>query len=296
MFSAIVYVVVLIIWGHIFTNIKFKQNLSTEKGSIGHLYTRLKEVKKIKDVDVLFLGSSHAYRGFDPRIFNEHGISSFNLGSSAQTALQTKVLLNRYLENINPKTIVYEVYPNSFSSDGVESSLDLLANDVIDKNAMKMAFKINHIKTYNALIYYFISNKILNEVEFVEKEKKGNDSYVSGGFVEKKITYFKTKSQNERSFKFNTNQLNDLKDIINLIKDKKYRLILVYAPITPSLYKSNNNNVEYDSIMNNLSEYYNFNELIVLNDSTCFYDPHHMNQNGVKLFNNKMLEVIDFKK
>ena len=143
----------------------------------------------------------------------------------------------------------------------------------------------------------FITNNIFPEVDFIEKEKKGQDKYVNGGFVEKEISYFETKLQKERSFKFNDNQLNDLKNIINLIKDKKKsRLILIYAPITPNLYRSNNNNSEYDKIMKQFGEYYNFNNIIELNDSICFYDQHHLNQNGVKVFNNKMFEIIDFNK
>ena len=82
--------------------------------------------RKIKNVDVLFLGSSHAYRGFDPRIFRKRGYSSFNLGSSAQTPSQTKVWLKRYLKHLNPKIVIYEVYPGTFSSDGIEASLDLV--------------------------------------------------------------------------------------------------------------------------------------------------------------------------
>jgi len=78
-------------------------------------------------VDILFLGSSHSYRGFNPQYFS--GYKTFNLGSSAQTPIQTNLLLKRYLHQLNPKTIVYEVYPISLSIDGVESSSDIIAND-----------------------------------------------------------------------------------------------------------------------------------------------------------------------
>ena len=39
-------------------------------------------------------------------------------------------------------------------------------------------------------------------------------------------------------------------------------------------------------------DYYNFNELIKLNDSLDFYDAHHMNQTGVNIFNTKLKEVL----
>jgi hypothetical protein len=37
------------------------------------MYSRLSEIKNYKDIDILFLGSSHTYRGFDTRIFLDSG-------------------------------------------------------------------------------------------------------------------------------------------------------------------------------------------------------------------------------
>ena len=124
----------------------FKPNINYRIGSYGHMSSRLSEIKGYSDVDILFLGSSHAYRGFSTRIFLENGYKTFNLGSSAQTPAQTKVLLNRYLESLNPKMVIYEVYPNTLSTDGVESALDIIANDKNDLHSLKMALKINNIK------------------------------------------------------------------------------------------------------------------------------------------------------
>jgi hypothetical protein len=45
--------------------------------------------------------------------------------------------------------------------------------------------------------------------------------------------------------------------------------------------------------MNQYADYYNFNEMMSLNDSLHFYDAHHHNQNGVELFNEKLIEVIE---
>ena len=118
------------------------RNLKYPLGSYGHLNSRVKDIKNHSDVDVLFLGSSHAYRGFDPRIFKKHGITSFNLGSSSQTPIQTEILLNRYLNSLNPKLVVYEVYPGFLRNDGVESALDLIANDKIDFLTIKMSLNL----------------------------------------------------------------------------------------------------------------------------------------------------------
>jgi hypothetical protein len=44
------------------------KNLFYRIGSFGHMYSRINELKTIKDVDILIIGSSHAYQGFDTRI------------------------------------------------------------------------------------------------------------------------------------------------------------------------------------------------------------------------------------
>src|SRR5690554_4580115 len=101
--------------------------------------------------------------------------------------MQTKVLLDRYLTSLNPKVVIYEVYPVVFTLDGVESSLDIIANDENDLNSIEMALKIDNIKTYNTLLYGFTCDFLSLNKSFIEPVVKGNDKYISGGFVEKKI-------------------------------------------------------------------------------------------------------------
>jgi hypothetical protein len=281
----------LFLWGE-FAPSCFKPNLNYPLGGSGHQYSRLKEAKEINSVDILFLGSSLAYRGFDPRIFQANGIASFNLGSSNQTPVQTKVLLNRYLRQINPKLIIFEVEPETFSVDGVESALDIIANDKNDLYSVEMAFDLNHIKVYNTLIYSLIRDVFGLNSSFKEPIIKGEDKYISGGFVEKEIQFYKKAIYQPKTWKFNETQFIAFNEIIKQIKDAKIKLILVNAPITHSLYKSYVNSSEFDSLMSNKSDYYNFNEILQLNDSLHFYDAFHLNQNGVKLFDDKLIEIL----
>lgn len=270
-----------------------KLNLKYRRGSYGHMYTRLNEVKQLDGhVDILFLGSSHSYRGFDPRNFKDK--KTFNLGSSSQAPIQTKILLKRYLSKINPKIVIYEVYPGTFVADGVESSLDLIANDNNDFESVKMAFELNNIDTYNTLIYaYFVNILNLNK-KFVEPIIKDDDTYISGGFVEKKIKYYKYENISKIDvWKLNKKQIEKFEENIALLKQKKIKIILVYAPITKALYNSFTNNIYIDSLMNSYGlPYYNFNQMIQLDDSLDFNDSHHLNQNGVNKFNSKLNAIL----
>ncbi len=257
--------------------------------------TRMKEVKNTKDIDLLFIGSSHAYRGFDNRIFEEKGYTTFNLGSSSQTPIQTKTLLTRYLSQLNPKHVVYEVYPELFQSDGVESSLDLISNDHVGVNTLSMAIQVNHLKTYNTLLYGFLHEQVFG-LETNEPKIKGKDTYISGGFVEKDLYSFLLPAEKKEKIKISPkkNQLNAFKDIVQTILERNIKLTVVFTPITDYHYESYVNLDKFDSLMNTIDkfDYYDFNKFMNFSDSAHFYDSHHLNQNGVVKFNKRLLEQI----
>lgn len=291
--AAISYVLILIVWRNSVPAV-FRSNLNY-KGSPGHMFTRLQEVKNRRNVDVLILGSSHAFRGFDPRIFPGNGISSFNIGSSAQTPLQTSLLLERYLNQLNPKVIIYEVFPLIFNLDGVESAIDIIANDKNDLNSLEMAIALNNVKVYNTWIVSSL-NEILNlERDFKESLIKGADTYIADGFVETKMRHFKPRTFPSTNLVLDANQISKFSEIMTLLKSKGITVILVFAPISPSLYKSYQNVELFDSTMMKFSTYYNFNKMLSLDDSTYFYDSHHLNQKGVEIFNKKLREALDCK-
>lgn len=272
---------------------EYKPNLNYRIGSYGHLYTRLNEVKSVKNVDILFLGSSHAYRGFDTRIFKTNGYSSFNLGSSSQTPVQALILCKRYLEQLNPKLIIYEVYPIIFEIDGIESSLDLIANDKNDLYSLEMSFKLNNIKTYNTFLYGIIRDFFKLNNSFKEPIKKDNDTYISGGYVQTDIIPFDpTPELNDDMIEINKIQIASFEKLLKYLDSKNTDVILVYAPVSTSLYSNYVNNSYFDSIMNSYSEYYNFNEILDLNDTLHFLDSHHLNQKGVDVFNEKLIEIL----
>ena len=292
LFTSLFYITVLFIWGRYAPSI-LKSNINYRIGSYGHMYSRLSEIKNYGNVDILFLGSSHAYRGFDTRIYSENGYKTFNLGSSSQTPAQTKVLLNRYLDDLRPKKVIYEVYPPTFSIDGVESSLDIIANDINDSHSLEMALKINNIKTYNTLIYGFIRDFLGLNKSYSEPTIKGNDKYISGGYVEKELSFYHPTEFEEQEITLRDYQLESFLEIVQILKVKDIELVLVFAPIPKVNYNSYINTNYFDSVMKSYSSYYNFNKMIYLNDSLHFYDSHHLNQNGSKIFNEKLIELLN---
>ena len=287
-FSSLIYLILIFVWGSLMPTWLNSNLIYKQRG--GHLHSRLVELNKYQNIDVLFLGSSHAYRGFDTRIFKESGIASFNLGSSSQAPVQSLLLLKKHIEKLKPKKIIFEVCPQSLSSDGIESALDIISNGKIDCQTIKMAFDLNHIKVYNTLIYSGIRQLLNLDHDFIEAQHIGKDTYISGGYVQKDDVQFEHKSHLEKNI--NPKQMAALKELVSWIKSKDIELILVQAPVTTTEYNSYADNAGFDKLMQDYSNYYNFNTLIKLDDSLHFYDPHHLNQLGVETFNAELIDLL----
>lgn len=269
-----------------------KANIDYKLGWWGHIYSRLEEVKTVTDIDVLFLGSSHCYRGFDNRIFEKYGLSSFNLGTSAQSPLQTEVLLNRYLKQLNPKIVIFEVTPIVLRQGALEASLDLVSNDKNDFHSLALALDVNNITLYNTLIQAYFRDLLSLNKDFMEKPQYADDSYINGGYVEKKFKHFKYIKHIKEDMVLNKRKLSAFETCLDIIAKSDAQLILVQAPITNTLYTSNNNNQEFDSLMISYGKYYNFNTKPFLDDSLHFYDTHHLNQEGVNIFNELLIDTL----
>ncbi|OYT11310.1 MAG: hypothetical protein B6I18_04625 [Bacteroidetes bacterium 4572_112] len=290
-FAIIIYFAMVIIAAH-FPESFMKQNLKYIPGPMGDMFYRTNEARITKDVDILFLGSSHAYRGFDTRIFKIKGYKTFNLGSSSQTPLQTNVLLNRYLEQLNPKLVIFEVSPLIMNSDGIESTLDLIKNDKNDIYTFTNLIDFSNASTFNTAIYGFYMDLFKNYKPITDSIRLSNDLYISGGFVQRDMSYYKAEIIDKQAININPIQIDMLDKIIERLKKKDIKLILLQTPITKSLYNSYTDIYKFDSIMNSKAEYYNFNKIVDLNDSIHFYDSDHMNQNGVEVFDKEIMKLL----
>lgn len=289
--SSILYVLFLILWGEF---IPYKKNINYNLGIGGHTFTRLNDIKKAKNIDILFLGSSHAYRGFDTRVFSETGYNSIILGTNSQTPIQSEFLLNRYLDSLKPNLVIFEVCPYVFSMDGVEASLVLLSNDMIDFELIKMTLKQNHLKIYNTLIYGLYREIFHHDKEnYSENRVRKKDTYYRGGFVEKDLVFYKKENIEKQKWNYNAVQFNSFRNIVNELKKRNIDLILIQAPVTTDLYNSYKNNQDFDYEIRKYGNYFNFNERIHLNDSIHFLDYHHLNKYGVEIFNKNLLKMLD---
>lgn len=275
-----------------------KKNLKFKRGANGHMFTRLREADTTKNIDVLIMGSSHAYRGFDTRIFKDHDLRAFNFGSSSQSPLQTRYLLNKYVDKLKPKVVVWEVFPNSFTSDGVESFIDLVSNEKNPFALWRMAITINRIETYNAYIIACVQALCGIDRDFKEKRVSGKDTYIAGGYVQRVMEVNQVKVKKRRTEKvFVKEQVQAFEETIAALKHENIEVYVVQAPYTKAFAENIANTAAIDDyfnslVANNKVDYYkNFNSPeLMLDDSLHYYDAHHLNQVGIEKFNEFFLK------
>jgi hypothetical protein len=276
-----------------------KKNVLYDRGSAGHMFTRLREADTIRNVDALIVGSSHAYRGFDTRIFRSSGIKAFNFGSSSQTPIQSSFLLEKYFSKLQPEIMIWEVWPTTFSLDGVESMGDLISNMEDPFELTEMLLGANSVVAYNTFVASVMHNQFLNAKNFKEPLKRERDTYITGGFVERKVEFLKEKpaDANPTTRRFLPEQIKAFENALLFLKGKGVKVFLVQAPCTKSHYQRFKNAEEMDEFFLRyvqkglVSQYINFNHRadLHLSDSTDFHDTHHLNQNGVIKFNRSLL-------
>lgn len=274
----------------------YRPNLPIEPVKKMHIHYLAEDLKKLNAVDVVFLGSSHAYRGFDVRIFQKNGISSFNLGTSSQTPLQTDVIARKYLPQLKPKLVIYEVYPYNFCVDGVESSIDYIQTMPFDFDLFQLTYRSKHIKSTHAYFLRLPKNILLSSDKFGASEKADTcDYYIPGGYTAKIPTtsYRPQKKEVDKKYwDFSSDQTYYFNKTISYLKNKKIPFILIQAPYTKELYNSYLNQLSADSLFQAHGRYINYNGKLPLLDSVHFYDDNHLNQLGVELFNQQIIRDL----
>lgn len=279
-------------------------NVNYIPNNYGHLALRLAEADTAEP-QLLFIGSSHCYRTFDTRLYDSLGLRSFNLGSSNQTPLQSFLLLSRYMERWKPDLVVVEVHPDVLANDGVESAVDMLSNSAMDHRLLGMTASLKNIRVFNTMLCSAIDHLVnglpdhkARPVVRLPHPYSPTDSiefaYVKGGFVETTQLCWEPKELEPMTINVKPLQLKRLEMIADLLEAHGTKYLFVEVPASHRRYNSYLNHKQFEqqieSVLPDKSLYINFNDdyrlTSLLDDSTCYYDDDHLNQKGIRIFNN----------
>jgi hypothetical protein len=277
---------------------------TVKPGDWGYSLLRFRELENIAaktksgnyNLDIIIIGSSHAYRGFDPRLFKERGYSSFNMGSTAQSPMNSYYLLKHYLPKIKPKAILLELYPIIFEVDGYESALDLLPNLSFSWELMEMSWSTRNLHAIvNCLQKLVWDHKY--PVEKFNQRTIENDTYIPGGYVETSMVREFSQKETRHEIRVLESQLNYFSKILELAKNYNITVAGVIQPLPDDYLPSIAN---YKAVVDNLRqiamkyevEIYDFNGIVNLDPRLDYRDRDHLNKSGVLKFNKVLLDKL----
>ena len=116
--------------------------------------------EKRNSLDVLFVGSSHAYHGITPmEIWHEYGIPGYVLGSASQTIPLSYFLIKEGIRTQHPKVIVLEAFGSYYKKDYKNAGSVHHAIDAIPYNLTKLEifceFLPRTLSLYEEMEYIF---------------------------------------------------------------------------------------------------------------------------------------------
>ena len=260
------------------------------------------------NIDLAFMGSSHAYRGFDPVIFDEAlRVNSFNLGSSGQNPTITYYILEELLRiGHKPRLMVIEAYWMALSGGKTDyrSASYVFHNMKFSANKLSMfrsAFEfpsslklLSRAFQYRRVVMHLPSTlmrKILSRTKSPHSERYAGKGYVEDPSVVSESELANNQFKNE-SYRLNEYRLRFLRKMIDLAKKRGIEVVLVTTPVAPTAFKDVQGYQEIYGIIRGIAgerevEYVDYNilnsELKIFSDRN-FRDDDHLNKGGVKIF------------
>jgi hypothetical protein len=266
----------------------------------GDTYHKYHNFKIDSVYDFIFVGSSRAYRGYNPFIFEKRGFSAWNLGSNAQTMNNSLEVIKQYINKQNCRNLIVDIYPSALMHEGFESSIDLIQNSSSNRLAWNIAKNSKDMRLMNAFIHRIFT---LNAPIVFETE-----DYIGKGFCTKKDTLNLKKIKQLQNYSAKKNKTVKpilaehkalLEKLILYCNEKEINLMLVFSP-TSDAYSQDS----YESHIKELKQIADQHQIqlldyakkLQLNSYTDFYDDSHMNERGVNKFNESLIkEIISLK-
>ena len=263
-----------------------------EPGGKFHSLQRFREARASSAVDIVFFGSSHGYRGFDPRIFAAAGHRAFNLSSTNQTPLNSYHLALRHLPQLKPSTVIFEVYYNTLESDGLESFRDLAVNTPFDAHLMWMALATRHLGAINFAVAKAFG--YIPDPSSATQMPAAGETYVAGGYCETTARRPTLIDRASKSVSLDERQLDYLIEASRYAMAQGARVVWVTHPFP----RDHLDTIErYDRVQAKIGRaaqradvvYWDFNDTLPLHPLEDFSDFHHLNARGVAAFNRALI-------
>lgn len=192
-----------------------------------------------KQMDVLFVGSSHSFHSFSPmELWNETGIASYNLGTPKQTIPCTYYVLKEGIRLQNPKVVVLEIYGIRYDED-YDSKARL--HEVVDNipfNETKMEMLTDFLPQtmdfHERLEFAFpIIRYHSRWSKLSSNDLAAKKVWLRGFRIKGKIRKQEEPEQIMETAEINARNMEYLDRIIKLCEENNIKLVFVQTPMAP---------------------------------------------------------------
>lgn len=260
-------------------------------------------------VDVLILGSSHAFRSYDPDVLDQYFPNqkrSFNLGSPAQSLITSYHVLEEVLRRSKPEVVVLDLYFMVCTSDDQLKNGRLVWQSMSGLDRTPAFFRGSFSLSEQLLLMVFPSYVYRHRIKPKIKALLGlphlpatEGFYKGRGFATWNDTIGIEEIENDNQFDYFTIDTSDLttknlfylEQIIDLCHVSKIPLVLSVAPmpsITVSKVETYADFYDYFSILakeHNVPYLdYNQERLPSIEDGHHFHNDDHLNASGAEIF------------
>lgn len=185
-------------------------------------------------VDVLCLGSSHAYSSFSPNvIWAEDGIASGLLSSPQQTVAMSYYLLRQALEHQSPKVVLFETYYLFEEEKYTEESYLRLAFDSTPLNSIKLDMLRDFLPELDykeRLSWYLPFIMYHGRWAELEAEDFQSDAFYRGGILDYTVDPQEEPELTDEVVEPGAGNIEYLNRIVELCESKGIRLVLFTVP------------------------------------------------------------------
>ena len=273
--------------------------ISLPKGTTSHQWSRQREADTTRNVDVVILGSSIG-QSVDVRGFKKFQLKAFNLSSGSQSPIQSSYLIDKYLDSFDPKLLIWDVYPFTFSYVALESTLDLISNCQQCDQMIPMLIYTNSSLAWVSYCKRLMLLPFEDETISFPKET-GISTYIHSGYME---TNYPSPEMPQETEPFDLKALDIQKRIFEAVllrlKEKSIPVLLIYSPKSTS-YSSNFQNQQewFDYFQSSVDaglavKFINFNKVFSEEkiNKTHFSDLAHLTKMGVKNYNSILMDSL----
>ncbi len=264
----------------------------TTQGNVfkgGLTYKKFQDFDKNEKYDIIILGSSHAYRGYDPVIFESYGYKIYNLGTSAQTLLSSYVIARNYINKNNCGTVIIDLYDRIFKKKGVESLSDVSQNIESDVAAAELCMRSGDLRAVNMFTLRMFCK--------LDEPLNSDTLYLNNGFQASNKQLTLPGHPTDADYVSNKETLHYFAKLIRYLHSEGIRVILAEHPL-PYIYSiPEDKHAVFKNDINKITAGYNIPWYDFMNDSSMteianFADENHLNYRGVQEYNHKLIKAM----